>query len=604
MVGKLLPANTSMVENSKPWMKIIRKAVDPYVIVEMFGISLCFSHQVGPDMCFVIMYVCPGYHGLKPTEKNLHAVKRIFQYLRGTINMGLWYSKDSCIALTAFVDADHAGCQDTRKSTVGSPSGKILLISYLAKRSVESMLKFSENDLDYLFRVEGGRILEVQNDDDTLTLYSLILDDGIVSRLKFVRIGEDYQEYGLVIPDVMLNDAIKKSESYQMFIKYSTGKIPPKKSRGKGSQGKKTINVSQETVDVSEESEPEPEPVKKKTSSRRVVKKNVIISAADNIIPDPDVALELGKSISLTEAAKEEAARRVHATHARIMIESVLNHARIQFDPSQKLKGTQSLTPKEQEAADTMKALKESNKTSKRQPGTRGSNEGTITIPRVPDESIVFFATSKSEYLEEDKSDDKEKNDKDSDDNDDGDDHISDIQDTDDEDAKTESNEDEIYKYKIRVHKDKDVKMSNAEVEDSKKYDAEISDVAQANSLLSTIKDNTDAEINSLLEVTQLRSHNMKYPFPLSILYLVNVPAKSCKLEKDVYELKNVNLSTEALATLKSQVPNVVDDYLGSKLGDALQKTLQKHSEDIIQKHSMKPASESSKIQTQTVNLK
>ncbi|GJZ70037.1 retrovirus-related pol polyprotein from transposon TNT 1-94 [Tanacetum coccineum] len=34
-----------------------------------------------------------------------------------TINMGLWYPKDSCIALTAFVDADHASCQDTRKST-------------------------------------------------------------------------------------------------------------------------------------------------------------------------------------------------------------------------------------------------------------------------------------------------------------------------------------------------------------------------------------------------------------------------------------------------------------------------------------------------------
>ncbi|GJY21134.1 retrovirus-related pol polyprotein from transposon TNT 1-94 [Tanacetum coccineum] len=41
--------------------------------------------------------------------------KRIFQYLRGTINMGLWYPKDSCIALTAFADADHAGCQDTKK---------------------------------------------------------------------------------------------------------------------------------------------------------------------------------------------------------------------------------------------------------------------------------------------------------------------------------------------------------------------------------------------------------------------------------------------------------------------------------------------------------
>ncbi|GJW40173.1 retrovirus-related pol polyprotein from transposon TNT 1-94 [Tanacetum coccineum] len=37
-----------------------------------------------------------------------------------TINMGLWYSKDSCIALTAFADADHVGCQDTRRSTSGS----------------------------------------------------------------------------------------------------------------------------------------------------------------------------------------------------------------------------------------------------------------------------------------------------------------------------------------------------------------------------------------------------------------------------------------------------------------------------------------------------
>ncbi|GJT67212.1 hypothetical protein Tco_1239974 [Tanacetum coccineum] len=37
-----------------------------------------------------------------------------------TINMGLWYSKDSCIALTAFADADHAGCQDTRRSRSGS----------------------------------------------------------------------------------------------------------------------------------------------------------------------------------------------------------------------------------------------------------------------------------------------------------------------------------------------------------------------------------------------------------------------------------------------------------------------------------------------------
>ncbi|GJV42754.1 hypothetical protein Tco_1421194 [Tanacetum coccineum] len=56
----------------------------------------------------------------RPTEKHLLAVKRIFRYLRGTVNRGLWYPKDSSIALTAFTDADHAGCQDTRRSTSGS----------------------------------------------------------------------------------------------------------------------------------------------------------------------------------------------------------------------------------------------------------------------------------------------------------------------------------------------------------------------------------------------------------------------------------------------------------------------------------------------------
>nr|GEW78682.1 uncharacterized mitochondrial protein AtMg00810-like [Tanacetum cinerariifolium] len=71
-----------------------------------------------PEIVFVVC-MCTRYQA-KPTEKHLHVVKRIFRYLCGTINVGLWYPKDFCVALTAFVDADHAGCQDTRKSTSGS----------------------------------------------------------------------------------------------------------------------------------------------------------------------------------------------------------------------------------------------------------------------------------------------------------------------------------------------------------------------------------------------------------------------------------------------------------------------------------------------------
>ncbi|GJS42061.1 hypothetical protein Tco_0567104 [Tanacetum coccineum] len=304
-----------------------------------------------------------------------------------------------------------------------------------------------------------------------------IKDDGIISRLKFFRIGEDYQEYGLHIHETMLTDAIKQSESYHMFIKYYTGQIRPKKSKGKGSQGNKTADESQETVDVSEESKlkPEPEPTKKKTSSKRRVKKKVTLSADDNIISDdPDAALELGKSISQTEAKEVKAARQVYATHARIMTES----------PKKKSGGRSC---KSVVIQDTPSALKSKPATSKAKlKGTGGSNEGTGTIPRVPDESTVVFATSsegigiKLEVLDKEKDITEEKDDKDGDADDEGDDHISDTQDVNDEDVETESDEDDIYKYKIRVRKDEDEEMINVEVDDSDKGDEEIIDAAKA----------------------------------------------------------------------------------------------------------------------------
>nr|GEW30564.1 hypothetical protein [Tanacetum cinerariifolium] len=62
--------------------------------------------------------LCARYQA-KPTEKHLKEVKRIFRYLRGTINTGLWYSEDSGFELIRFLDADYVGCKDTFKSTFG-----------------------------------------------------------------------------------------------------------------------------------------------------------------------------------------------------------------------------------------------------------------------------------------------------------------------------------------------------------------------------------------------------------------------------------------------------------------------------------------------------
>ncbi|GJT96819.1 hypothetical protein Tco_1092337 [Tanacetum coccineum] len=60
--------------------------------------------------------MCARYQAL-PTKKHLEALKRVFRYLRGTINWGLWYPKDTVMALTAYADADHASYQDTQRST-------------------------------------------------------------------------------------------------------------------------------------------------------------------------------------------------------------------------------------------------------------------------------------------------------------------------------------------------------------------------------------------------------------------------------------------------------------------------------------------------------
>nr|GFC50331.1 uncharacterized mitochondrial protein AtMg00810-like [Tanacetum cinerariifolium] len=62
--------------------------------------------------------LCDRYQA-KPTEKHLKEFKRIFRYLWGTINTGLWYSKDSGFELTGFLDSDYVGCKDTFKSTSG-----------------------------------------------------------------------------------------------------------------------------------------------------------------------------------------------------------------------------------------------------------------------------------------------------------------------------------------------------------------------------------------------------------------------------------------------------------------------------------------------------
>ncbi|KAJ9564484.1 hypothetical protein OSB04_000450 [Centaurea solstitialis] len=91
-------------------------AVDVTTYRGMIG-SLMYLTPSRPDIMFSTC-LCARYQS-KPKVSHLKAVKRIFRYLKGTVNLGLWYPKGSGYELTGYTDADHGGCKLDRKSTAG-----------------------------------------------------------------------------------------------------------------------------------------------------------------------------------------------------------------------------------------------------------------------------------------------------------------------------------------------------------------------------------------------------------------------------------------------------------------------------------------------------
>nr|GEV29676.1 hypothetical protein [Tanacetum cinerariifolium] len=95
------------------------KPVDATLYRGMIG-SLMYLTSSRPDLTYAIC-LCARYQA-KPTEKHLNTIKRIFRYLKGTINMGFWYSKDTEFRF--------------RKNSKSSNKVSILVVLDLSKRSI------------------------------------------------------------------------------------------------------------------------------------------------------------------------------------------------------------------------------------------------------------------------------------------------------------------------------------------------------------------------------------------------------------------------------------------------------------------------------------
>ncbi|GKB56150.1 retrovirus-related pol polyprotein from transposon TNT 1-94 [Tanacetum coccineum] len=109
--------------------------------------SLMYLTASRPDIQFSTC-LCARYQA-NPKESHLVAVKRIFRYLKGTPNLGLWYPKGSGFDLKAYSDSDYAGCNLDRKSTSGGCQilgGK--LVCWSAKK--QSSVAMSSAEAEYV----------------------------------------------------------------------------------------------------------------------------------------------------------------------------------------------------------------------------------------------------------------------------------------------------------------------------------------------------------------------------------------------------------------------------------------------------------------------
>ncbi|GJT26106.1 retrovirus-related pol polyprotein from transposon TNT 1-94 [Tanacetum coccineum] len=121
--------DTPMVEKNKLDEDLQGTPVDATLYRGMIGSLMCLTSS-RPNLIYAVC-LCARYQA-KSTEKHLNSVKRIFRYLKGTINMGLWYSKDTDMSLTTYSDADHAGSglpRSKKSTTISSTKAKYIALS-------------------------------------------------------------------------------------------------------------------------------------------------------------------------------------------------------------------------------------------------------------------------------------------------------------------------------------------------------------------------------------------------------------------------------------------------------------------------------------------
>ncbi|KAJ9546445.1 hypothetical protein OSB04_018988 [Centaurea solstitialis] len=154
------PASTPMETHKHLTADVEGEEVDVHNYRSMIGF-LMYLTAFRPDIMFAVC-VCARYQ-VRPKESHLHAVKRIFKYLKGQPRLGLWYPNDSSFDLVAYTDSNYGGANLDRKSTSGGCQflgGR--LVSWQCKK--QTTVSQSTTEAEYIAASQCcSQVLWIQN---------------------------------------------------------------------------------------------------------------------------------------------------------------------------------------------------------------------------------------------------------------------------------------------------------------------------------------------------------------------------------------------------------------------------------------------------------
>ncbi|GJZ61657.1 putative ribonuclease H-like domain-containing protein [Tanacetum coccineum] len=150
-----------------------------------------------------------------PKTSHLHAVKRIFRYLRGKPKLGLWYLRESSFDLVAYSDSNYGGANLDRKSTTGGCQFlSHRLISWQCKK--QTIVATSTTEAEYVAATHCcGHVLWIQNQ---------MLDYGF--NFMNTRIYIDNESTIFIVKNPVFHSKTKHIEIRHHFIRDAYEKKP------------------------------------------------------------------------------------------------------------------------------------------------------------------------------------------------------------------------------------------------------------------------------------------------------------------------------------------------------------------------------------------